>query len=38
MIMNAEARRNPAVHEIERPRSSMAQALRRSAWYPFPLG
>jgi len=31
MIMKAEARRNAALHAIERRRSSMAQALRRAS-------
>ena len=30
MTTKAEARRNAALHEIERRRSSMAQALRRA--------
>jgi hypothetical protein len=31
MIMKAEARRNAALHAIERRRSSLAQALRRAS-------
>jgi hypothetical protein len=31
MIMKAEARRNAALREIERRRSSMAEALRRAS-------
>jgi hypothetical protein len=31
MMMSAESRRNTAMHEIERHRSSFAQALRRAS-------
>jgi hypothetical protein len=31
MMMNAEARRNTALHEIDRHRSTLAQALRRAS-------